>query len=407
MGVLRSTAVLRILRHIDSLLQRFVPPRPQQVAWLSDPDYVGNAFHLYRHALVTRPGLEHVWLLGDPRAGARIDVDLEATADAVAAGATVRIVARHSVRGYWAFLRSARVFHTHGAYPMTASARRGRHIVSLWHGMPIKCIGALNTISPNPHPTFGTLHLATSAWFREVIASAFLVPLEQVLLTSLPRCDVLVRPHPQAPPPAAVRAAFGVPDGRSMVLWMPTYRAAVGETGASSRSFLDDLGAEHWRAVDDEAGRHGATVVVKLHPHDILNAAGRDLDAELGLAHVRVVSAPAWLATGIELYDALAAADGLLSDVSSVLIDCLVTDAPLGIIGFDPAAYTRDVVLPVSSLLTSTRIHDLADPAAVGSFFAEVSRDGTASAPADDLSDWLHDAPAGTGCESVLAAVEL
>jgi CDP-glycerol glycerophosphotransferase (TagB/SpsB family) len=407
MARLRSTVVRKVLVALDGLLQRLVPPRADQLAWLSDPDHIGNAFHLHRHAMVTRPGLQHVWLVGDPAATGRIEAAQAQLGDAVAPGARVRVVARRSLRGYWAYLRSARILHTHGAYPMTASARRGRQVVSLWHGMPIKCIGALNTISPNPNPTFGTLHLATSPWFRDVIAAAFLTSTDRVLHTSLPRCDVLVRPHPQGPDAAAVRAAFGVPAGKRMVLWMPTYRASIGP-GASpaGRSFLDELGAEHWRAVDEEAGRHGAVVVVKLHPHDVLNQSGRDLDAELGLANVTVVTAGAWLATGIELYDALTAADGLLSDVSSVLIDCLVTSMPLGIIGFDPTAYTRDVVLPVASLLESSRIRDLAEVAAVGPYFERVAA-GAAGADPDDLSAWLHDAEPGAGCETVLRAIGL
>jgi CDP-glycerol glycerophosphotransferase (TagB/SpsB family) len=142
-------------------------------------------------------------------------------------------------------------------------------------------------------------------------------------------------------------------------------------------------------------------VVVKLHPHDPLNAVDVDLDVD----HVRLVRSAAWLATGIELYDALAHADGLLSDVSSVLIDLLVTDRPLGILGFDADAYTRDVVFPVSALLDSARIHDLSQLDAIEGFFAQVA--GNGPPPHDDLSPWLYDAPREGACDRVLAAADL
>lgn len=398
---MRSRILLKALRSLDGLLQRLVPTRSNRLAWVSDPDYIGNAFHLYRHALTSRPDLEHVWLVGNAEARSRILADLDHFAEAVAPGATVRVVDRHTPRGYWSALRSRRILHTHGAFPVTTSAHR-RHVVSLWHGMPIKCIGALNTISPNPHPTFGTLHLATSDMFRYVIAAAFRTTVDRVLVCGLPRCDVLAEPHGLAPSPTDIRQALGIPPGRRVVLWTPTYRASAGGSPGLAPSFLDDLDHEQWQAVDELAGRHQCTVVVKLHPHDVLDATSFDL----GLDHVRVVGARDWLATGIELYDALAVTDALISDVSSVLIDYLATTRPIGIIGFDPATYTRDVVFPVSALLTSSRIHDLSQDGAMADFFAKVEAGTPVAAQDDDLSAWLYDVGAG-GCEAVLQAIGL
>lgn len=406
MDGLRRRVAAASLRWIDRSLQRLVRPRDDQISWVSDPDYIGNAFHLYRHVLTTRPGLRHVWLVRDPAVRTRVEADLAAFAGSIPTGSRVQVVRRHSARGYWRRLRSRWTFHTHGLWP-TASAHR-RHVVSLWHGMPIKCIGALNTISPNPHPTFGSLHLATSPLFRYVMAAAFEVPVDGVLVAGLPRCDVLVRPHPLAPPCEAIRGALGLPEGDRLVVWLPTYRTPGHRRGAQPglagfRTFLDDLDSEQWSWVEQQAAANETTVVIKLHPHDPLN----EVDHDPGLDHVRLVRSATWLATGIELYDLLAISDGLLSDVSSVLIDYLATDRPLGIIGFDEAAYTRDVVFPTHPLLASRRIHDLSTPAGVEAFFTRVRHGPAVGAAEDDLSPWLHDVPSGTGCETVLAAVDL
>lgn len=395
-----------LLLLLDDLLQRVVPPVEHRVGWLSEPDYTGNAFHAHRHALATRPGLEHVWLVADPAVRARIDADVARYGGDVAAGSSVRVVARHSLRGYWARLRCRRLFHTHGVYPMRSA--HGRDVVSLWHGMPIKCIGALNTISPDPHPTFGTLHVATSDLFRYVIAAAFPSPVERVLHTSLPRCDVLTHPHPWAPPAAEVRAVLDVPERHRMVAWLPTYRtpghrrgAAPGEVGF--HTFVDDLPDGTWDWIARHAAANDCTVVVKLHPGDPLN----DVDVDLDTRGVRLVRAGEWLATGIELYDMLAAADALVSDISSVLIDFLVTDRPIGMLGFDESAYERDVVFPVRAVRDSRRVDDLSSEAAVADFFARVGRGERIDPGDDDLSAWLYDVPAGSGCETVLAAVGL
>lgn len=402
--------VLRLLQALDWLLQVVVRPDPRQVAWISEPDYVGNAFHLYRHTITERTGLTHVWLVVDPAVAHRVEADFAAWGGPDR-GHRLRVVDRHSLVGYWAFLRSRRSFHTHGVYRWTVSAV-GRDCVSLWHGMPIKAIGALNTISPNPYPTHGSLHLATSDFFRYVIAAAFDVPTTNVLLTGLPRCDVLHRPHPTAASGPAVRQALGVPPDARLVLWLPTYRTPGHRTHATRgrvgfQTFLDDLTDEQWRRLDDEAGRTGTAVLVKPHPTDPVNDVDVDLRRDLGLHHVRLVSSPAWLTLGLELYDVLAVTDGLISDLSSVLIDWLPTPRPVGMLGFDPATYTRDVLFDVARLQGSRRVHDLSDDAMLVSYFDHVARGAPVSEDGDAVTEWLYRRDLTHGCETVLDAVGL
>jgi CDP-glycerol glycerophosphotransferase len=278
-----------------------------------------------------------------------------------------------------------------------------REVVSLWHGAPIKVIGALNRTSPNPHPTFGSLHLAPSELYRYVIAAAFSAQVDDVLLTAFPRCDVLVRPHWSSPSREALRSALGLAPDRPLVLWLPTYRDAAGAGPASSGSFIDDLAPEGLDAVARAAEAARCSIVIKLHPYDRLASA----PAPALPAGLTVVTDPTWRDLRIDLYDALALADGLLTDVSSVLIDLLPTPLPLGMIGFDPATYTRDVVFPVEGLMRSTRVHDLRDPAALRAFFAEATGSEVGQRQPDDLSRWLSSAPPGDGCERVLRAVGL
>lgn len=403
MASARTSIETRVLNLVDRIAQRLVPPRSDRIAWVSDPDYIGNAFHLYRHVLTTRSGLDHVWLITDPAAGRRIERDLAEFAPKIAPGNRVRVVRRHSLVGYWRRLRCRVIFHTHGLFPMDTAHRR--EVVSLWHGMPIKCVGDLNTITPDPHPTFGSRHVATSHLFRYVIAAAFRATPDRVVITGLPRNDVLTHPHPLAPAPAAIRAALGVAPDERLVVWLPTYRTPGNMRNARPgiagfQTFLDDLTDEQWAQVDELAEEHRCRIVMKLHPHDPLN--GTDFDP--GRSRIRLVRSAEWLETGIELYDMLGATDALISDVSSVLIDYLATDRPLGIIGFDPEKYTRDVIFPVSALLGSTRIHDLTEPGALEDFFARVGGSG-ARELRDDLSPWLYDVEPGTGCETVLSAV--
>lgn len=398
---------LRLLKLFDRVLQLLVPADAARICWISDPDYVGNAHHLYRHVLTARSGFEHVWLVTDRGASKRIRADFERWG-AAQRGHRLRVLRRHTAAGYVAYLRSRWVFHTCGVYRWVASAV-GRDCVSLWHGMPIKAIGALNTVTPNPYPTYGTLHLATSDFYRYLMAQAFCATTDEVLLTGLPRCDVLHGARPLTTDADQLRAVLGVPPTDRLVLWLPTYRTMRGRRGtgatggAAARGFLDDLTVEQLHRLDEAAAAAEATVVVKPHPYDPFN----DVDHDLGLCHVRVVRSPEWLATGVELYDALAFADGLVTDISSVLIDWLTTTRPLGMVGFHPDRYTRDVLFDVSVLRTSPRIQDLADPDQLAVFFDRVANGTPVPSEEDDLSAWLYHPDLVEGCERVLAEVGL
>ena len=397
-------AVCAVVHH---LLQYLVPVRDSQVAWTSYPDYGGNAFHLYRHMLATRAGLRHCWLVEDLAVRQRILDDLATWSGDIRPN-TVSVVARHSPRGYWTFLRSRQVFHTQGVYRWVRTAV-GRDCVSLWHGMPLKAIEALDPVASRPVPAFGTLHLAASETYRQIMARAFRTRVEDVLLTTLPRCDVLTRASPLAPRDQDIREALGVPEGERLVLWMPTFRTPAnfrirppGMVGF--RTFLDDVPGHTWRELDEQAGRARCHVVLKLHPWDALQDTEFDPQRAWGLEHVRLVRSPEWDRLRMDLYDVLAVTDGLVTDLSSVMLDWLLTARPLGMIGYDPDTYVRGLLVDLRRIAGSDRVHDLADPAALRNFFTHLAEDrGVDEDP--DLTDWLCRTDLGSGCEAVLAAV--
>lgn len=387
-----------LLDWTDRLLQLVIPPVANRITYVSFPDYSDNAFYVFRHALLTRHGLEHVWLVRDLALRERIEREYRAAVrSAATTGNTLRVVQRTSVRGYWLFLRSRFVFHTHAAYRFRSWAWR-RTVACLWHGMPIKCIGLLNRISPNPYPTFGTLHLATSAFFREIIAASFGVPEHKVTLCNLPRCDALQIPAAVRVARERVREVLGLQAGQHLILWMPTYRTdATRGADPGARSFLDDLRPGLLNALEAAAARAGAVVIAKLHPWDSLN----ERALSWPWTHVRLLRAPEWSAHGIQLYDLIAASDALISDVSSVLIDYLVTGLPAGILGFDTSTYTRELNFPLSRLLETGRFEVLDDTAAIERL---VARAGTRQTPEPSF---LYDTFSTPGSEHVLAKVGL
>ncbi len=387
--------VLVLFKLADVVLQLLVKPLPRRLSYFSTPDYSDNAYYVYRHALLTRTRLEHVWLLTDMSVAARVSREFEAL-EGKTRGHSLRIVKRASLRGYWLYLTSRCVFHTHGIYRFVRWTFR-REVVCLWHGMPIKSIGRLNHISPNPFPTFGTRHIASSHFFKYIIAAAFRVPPEAVGVCGLPRCDALRADYKGTHSRERIKASLRVPEGKKLVVWLPTFRTEF-ENAASTRSFLDDLDPKLLATLDQVCARHDCFIIIKLHPFDMLNRAS----VRFEYRNLRLLKAQEWLDYEIPLYDLLAASDALISDVSSVLIDYLVTTRPIGVLGFDPETYTRDLLYPVEVLFRSTRFDMLTGDAAVSAFFGKIG-DQPVHAAENDIASMFYENFAESGAEKILA----
>ncbi len=396
----------KILEIFDRIVQLVLPKDANAVCYVSSPDYTDNAFYMYRHILQNRSNLCHVWLVADISIADRIrkEFDLLSNPDQYN---SLLVFKKHSLSGYFRHLRCRNVFHTHGAYSYSR-AEAGRNVVNLWHGMPIKCIGRLNLVSPNPRPTFGTLHIATSHLFKYIIAAAFNAPPEKVLVSGLPRCDFLKSgPHKEAARSALLKR-LGICGDRKIVLWMPTYRTedagSSAGTAAGFRSFLNDMKPETLQKIDGLASVNNCTVVVKLHPYDGLNR----VDPPRGLKSIRFINSLEWAKSGAQLYDFIAITDGLISDVSSVLIDYLVTAKPAAILAFDERMYSRDLTIPVDLLRKSGCFHFLGDDVSLQNYFQKVAAVESCGESEDAaMRDLFYDSRLADSCGSILQEIGL
>lgn len=401
-----TEALKRFLPLFDALLQWLVPARQQRVCYFSTPDYEDNAYFVYRHLVRTRGGLEHVWLLQDPSVERRIRDDFDRWNLAAPGIRNHLIIARkRSLSGYWLYLRSRRVFYTHALYRGTRWVR-GREIICLWHGMPIKCIGALDQRRPPGPLPFGTRHLASSHFFRYIVACAFRTPPQSVVISGLPRCDALRDDHPPDNTPASIRRRLDLPEASRLVLWMPTFRTGGLRppiTDQNYRTFLDDVAVDALQQLDASASAAGCQVIVKPHPGDPLN----HVEVDFAYSSIRLLRSPQWLSMGIPLYELIAAADGLMSDVSSVLIDFLPSGRPIGLFAFDPDHYHRDLTFPLELLLKCRTVHNLTGTSSIENFFQLVQQGPARPLTESDLATAFHETFSTSGCEQIATEVGL
>lgn len=243
----------------------------------------------------------------------------------------------HSMSGIWAYLRSSFVFYTHGALFNYAPPKR-KLVVNLWHGMPIKKIwqGVPGSVLP-----LSTFLISTSPFFSDVLMRASGFGPERLLATGLPRNDFLTRARPEAVEMAARLRG----DAERLIFFLPTYRTSARglrtRDGTETNSILG--------LADGDAGRlhdwlkaNRCKLIVKPHPMSINVGKGFRDDEQW-----MMVDEKALFKTGLGLYELLAESDLLVTDVSSVYVDFLVTQKPQIFYFPDMARYeeTRGLLL--------------------------------------------------------------
>ena len=226
-------------------------------------------------------------------------------------------------------------------------------MVYLWHGMPVKRIG--NDL-PGNRPQRLSNHqgfaLATSPYFRGIVARAFGADLNDVALTSLPRNDVLVRSRGRDVPKVPQQNA-----SKALVMWLPTWR----DDRVSSA--LWDWSDDEWLEIDLIVRQASVELVVKLHPNE--NVALREVMHNL--SNVNVISHNKWTEDGLDLYAKLSQSSALITDISSVAVDFLITGRSVGIAERSIESH-RSTIVPVTMLKNA--FHLLRKPPDFDAIFA-------------------------------------
>ncbi len=304
------------------------------ISFISFPDISDNSFHLFRDIVNLNNEKKICWLVEDVTKSKK---KLEALGFELSMKSKkVKVLKRKSIRGFFYLIKSAIVFHTHGTFSFVKHTH-GRKIVNLWHGMPIKKIAYLDkglTHTVN----YSDYVIATSTFFSYVMSSAFHIKYENTLVTDLPRNIVLKKKKIDE---SHIRSKLGIVNNSLFCMWLPTYRVSrVGDirTDSDSLSFISELSFPIER-MNSLLAINDLYVIIKLHPMD-----GYDYSFFSDLSHIKIIHSDLWNELNIDLYDVLACSRGLISDLSSVVIDYMLTGNPIACFDAVKKGYARGIV---------------------------------------------------------------
>lgn len=284
-----------------------LPVRSRSAVFVSFPNAADNPYAMFVHLRQHEPRMHFVWLV------------THKFGPAIHGLAGARILPALSLLSLIALARAQFIFHSHGLFPFVRS-RRGQTIVNLWHGMPLKVIGAYDPLSSRLPQTDAAI--ATSSFFRPIMARAFAIGEDRVLVTGQPRNDALVR---------IARAT--TPD---RLLWMPTYRRSIRGAQREDSPFSAGQMIAALRRIDAALDENGPRLVLKLHGMDALNEELPDDFGHIDILRLGQAQEPLELLMARSLC--------LLTDYSSAAIDYAILRRPIGFYCPDQDDYMRGFV---------------------------------------------------------------
>jgi CDP-glycerol glycerophosphotransferase len=304
----------------------------------------------------------------------------------------------YSLRGIWSYFKASYVFYTHGAL-FNYAPPQGKLVVNLWHGMPIKKIWR---DVPGSELPLSTYLISTSVFFSNVLMKASGFSADQLLVTGLPRNDFLTTARPTSV--EFVARLRG--DAKRLIFFMPTYRN-------SARGFMTQDGTETNTVLGlseaDAQQLHSwleinhCKLIVKPHPMSINSGKPFHDDAQWAM-----IDEHALFENGLGLYELLAQIDLLVTDVSSVYVDFLITQRPQILYFPDMERYkeTRGLLLdPLEEYTPGPIAQSFSE--LQGCLDAWLSGDDRWQARRAQLRDLMIPASPQSAAESLLAALAM
>lgn len=284
--------------------------KKQIILFHSFPDYADNSYALFKYMIENNYNSnEIIWLYDKKNMSDKIYSEF---------GKKIRCYKKNSLIGIWNFIRSRKVFCTHGIFSFIKTKDKK---INLWHGMPLKNIGLLDKNTKGITSCDKTI--ATSTIFREKMSDSFEMKNENVLITGQPRNDLLFEKTN-----FYKKMKINKENYSKVIMYLPTYRKSIIGDIRSDGIFddfklgiikLDDL-----ENLNKNLVKNKNFMVIKLHPMDIL----QNLDF-VKFSNIMILKTEDLEKIDEQLYPLLGSTDLLITDYSSVWIDYEILGKPI------------------------------------------------------------------------------
>ena len=317
--------VVKIVIFFISILDKLISKNNNYVVYNSFPDISDNSFALFLYILDNYPEKKNIWLVKH-----LTSKKCESLINEYSINGNYILVKRDSFKGIFYYLRAKYVFFTHGLFA-GAKISKQHCVINLWHGMPLKKIGLLEKNEISQKSKYA---IATSGFYQNIMAEAFGMKNEDVLIVGQPRNDLMFKKKDYL-------SNFGINRCNSMkiVLWTPTFRQSIRGDIRLDGLFSENLPLvklNDLEVLNEFILSINSFLIIKLHPMDVLNN-----QVFANFSNIKIIKSKDLENFNIQLYSLLGSADILLTDFSSIYIDYLLLNRPIGFVGDDFDEYSK------------------------------------------------------------------
>ena len=206
--------------------------------------------------------------------------------------------------GFYYFLTSKYFFYSFGKYPIKPSNKQ--MVVNLWHGMPLKKIGNLESGMENIDYNFFTKLVSSSDLFTPIMKAAFKAKDDQMLLVGNIRNDELFEEKKD-----------------KNIIWMPTYRNSKNYHD-SQDAFIFSLDKLEFNKINKILEEYEYHLYIKLHPLEESHFKFKNNYSNIHMLSEDIISQNYGT-----LYKFLGTTSALITDYSSVFLDYYLLNRPV------------------------------------------------------------------------------
>ena len=215
------------------------------------------------------------------------------------------------------FLRAKHVYYTTGQVPIKPS--KDQIVVHMDHGTTAVKTGNLLSKINNGDDFFFTYYCAPSPLYVDIVKAEFNCQRENIVINSEPVTDIFYEECEQ----------YDLGDYQKIGLWMPTFRQSdyLGYDDSAEEDLLPTLKPEDYESFNTLLKNLGIKLIIKLH--DMQDLSKYDI---LEYSNLEIYSGKDFSKKGYNLYKLMKQSDFILADYSSVFLQYLLLDRPMGFV---------------------------------------------------------------------------
>lgn len=230
-------------------------------------------------------------------------------------------------RGILYYFVSRYVVYSYGKVPIKAAD--GQNVFYIGHGASFKSMGLLSG-KGNGYEFYFSKATCTSERYRKLYANALGCGEEDIVICGEPVTDVFY----------SEKKFYDFSKYKKVILWTPTFRQshAIGYSDVKgSRDLIPFYGSGEYGILNQYMKKYNLLLIIKLH-------GAQDLDDYVKVedSHLRIYSEEDFIRQGYELYPLLKESDALIADFSSVFVEYLLLDRPIGFVLNDFDDYRKN-----------------------------------------------------------------